>query len=171
MRLWTSKCHAVAHGPKPQFRFIGFAKGKMSTTVCRQWLICTVRKWAFTNGLMIMILPTNRYIVPQADKSITLKDRKKRLNSGLINRNRFQRSRTLFELRCPNRFTSKKMYRCDACVDVCPDIVHHIFTKNEDDEKTLREKRKAMNLKQDFMSREKLKVIQRRRCLIAGLCA
>lgn len=132
-----------------------------------------IHEWAYDND----IWHDKRYVVPQADKSLTLKDRKKEVELGFDAATAFKEAERCLNCDVQTVFTEVKCIECDACVDVCPTACI-TFTKNEEDEKVLREKLKvpAMNLKQDLYVSETLPtkrvmVKDEDVCLHCGLCA
>lgn len=132
-----------------------------------------IHEWAYDSE----IAHDPRYIVPQADKSITLKDRKKEVELGFDPLAGFKEAQRCLNCDVQTVFTESKCIECDACVDVCPTACI-TFTKNEDEEMALREKLKvpALNLTQDLYVSETLPtarvmVKDEDVCLHCGLCA
>jgi formate dehydrogenase beta subunit len=132
-----------------------------------------IHEWAYDSEVTSDV----RYIVPQADKSITLKDRKQEVELGFDRLTGFKEAERCLNCDAQTVFTESKCIECDACVDVCPTSCI-TFTKNEDDEKDLRQHLKvpALNLKQDLYVSETLPtarvmVKDEDVCLHCGLCA
>lgn len=132
-----------------------------------------IHEWAYDSE----IWHDPRYIVPQADKKITLKDRKKEVELGFDIQTAFKEAERCLNCDVQTVFTESKCIECDACVDVCPTACI-TFTKNEDQEKDLRTKLKvpALNLTQDLYVSETLPtarvmVKDEDVCLHCGLCA
>ena len=132
-----------------------------------------IHEWAYDSE----IWHDERYIVPQADKSITLKDRKKEVELGFDIPTAFKEAERCFNCDVQTVFTESKCIECDACVDVCPTACI-TFTENEPDEKDLRAKLKvpALNLTQDLyvsdtLKTERVMVKDEDVCLHCGLCA
>lgn len=132
-----------------------------------------IHEWAYDS----QIDHDPRYIVPQADKSITLKDRKKEVELGFDLPTAFKEAERCLNCDVQTVFTESKCIECDACVDVCPTACI-TFTKNEDEENALRQKLKvpALNLTQDLYVSEilptaRVMVKDEDVCLHCGLCA
>ena len=143
---------------KRRFRFTVFVKMKMSTNDSIRSSICTARKWAFTNGVTIRKSRTiSATSSPQADKSITLKNRKVEVELGFDQIEGFKEAQRCLNCDVQTVFNAPKCIECDACVDVCPTACI-TFTPNEEDEMDLREKLKvpALNLTQDLYVSETL---------------
>lgn len=132
-----------------------------------------IHEWSYDSE----IAHDERYVVPQADKSITLKDRKVEVELGFGELAGFKEAQRCLNCDVQTVFTEKKCIECDACVDICPTSCI-TFTKNEEDEMQLREKLKvpALNLTQDLYVSETLPttrvmVKDEDVCLHCGLCA
>lgn len=132
-----------------------------------------IHEWSYDSE----IAHDQRYVVPQADKSLTLKDRKVEVELGFGELAGFKEAQRCLNCDVQTVFTEKKCIECDACVDICPTACI-TFTKNEEDEMDLREKLKvpALNLTQDLYVSETLPttrvmVKDEDVCLHCGLCA
>jgi formate dehydrogenase beta subunit len=132
-----------------------------------------IHEWAYDSEIAHDL----RYIVPQADKSITLKDRKKEVELGFDPLTGFKEAERCLNCDVQTVFSETKCIECDACVDICPTACI-TFTKNEDQEKDLRSKLKvpALNLTQDLYVSETLPTVRvmvkdEDVCLHCGLCA
>lgn len=170
---------AVAHGHQAAVSIDLFCNGKdvrterLSPMVNLHSAKMGIHEWSYDND----IWHDKRYVVPQADKSLTLKDRKKEVELGFDAATAFKEAERCLNCDVQTVFTEVKCIECDACVDVCPTACI-TFTKNEEDEKVLRAKLKvpAMNLKQDLYVSEMLPtkrvmVKDEDVCLHCGLCA
>ncbi|CAN5334977.1 FAD-dependent oxidoreductase [soil metagenome] len=131
-----------------------------------------IHEWAYDS----QIAHDERFIVPQADKSITLKDRKQEVELGFDLPTGFKEAQRCLNCDVQTVFDAPKCIECDACVDVCPTACI-TFTKN-DEEEQLRQKLKvpALNLSQDLYVSETLPtarvmVKDEDVCLHCGLCA
>lgn len=132
-----------------------------------------IHEWAYDND----IWHDKRYAVPQADKTVTLKNRKQEVELGFDLPTGFKEAERCLNCDVQTVFSEAKCIECDACVDVCPTACI-TFTGNEENELQLREKLKvpAMNLKQDLYVSDVLKtqrvmVKDEDVCLHCGLCA
>ena len=132
-----------------------------------------IHEWAYDSEIAHDL----RYIVPQADKSITLKDRKKEVELGFDRLTGFKEAERCLNCDVQTVFTESKCIECDACVDICPTACI-TFTANEEDEKDLRAKLKvpALNMKQDLyvsdtLPTARVMVKDEDVCLHCGLCA
>ena len=131
-----------------------------------------IHEWAYDS----QIAHDERYIVPQADKAVTLKDRKKEVELGFDLPTGFKEAQRCLNCDVQTVFDAPKCIECDACVDVCPTACI-TFTKN-DEELELRQKLKvpALNLSQELYVSETLPtarvmVKDEDVCLHCGLCA
>ncbi|NJM52973.1 MAG: 4Fe-4S dicluster domain-containing protein, partial [Blastocatellia bacterium] len=132
-----------------------------------------IHEWAYDSDIAHDL----RYIVPQADKSITLKDRKQEVELGFDLPTGFKEAERCLNCDVQTVFTESKCIECDACVDICPTACI-TFTGNEAEEKDLRAKLKvpAMNLTQDLyvsdiLKTQRVMVKDEDVCLHCGLCA
>ncbi len=157
--------HRLCHGEDVHNRlapFVNLQSQKMG-----------IHEWAYDSE----IAHDERYIVAQADKSITLRDRKKEVELGFDQIEGFKEAQRCLNCDMETVFTESKCIECDACVDVCPTACI-TFTGNEENETDLREKLKvpALNLTQDLYVSETLPttrvmVKDEDVCLHCGLCA
>jgi formate dehydrogenase beta subunit len=132
-----------------------------------------IHEWSYDNDVTTDV----RYLVPQADKKETLKDRKKEVELGFDVKTAFKEAQRCLNCDVQTVFTENKCIECDACMDICPTNCI-TFTTNEDDEDTLRMKLlvPAINKDQDILVSDVLKtgrvmVKDEDMCLHCGLCA
>ncbi len=132
-----------------------------------------IHEWAFDN----QVTTDARFIVPQADKALTLANRKLEVELGYDTTVGYHEAQRCFNCDVQTVFTDNKCIECDACMDICPTTCI-TFTSNEDDEQALRDKLlvPAMNLFQDLLVSGPLKtgrvmVKDEDLCLHCGLCA
>jgi formate dehydrogenase (NADP+) beta subunit len=132
-----------------------------------------IHEWAFDND----IAADQRYIVPQAEKALTLADRKKEVELGFDVKTAFKEAQRCLNCDVQTVFVDNKCIECDACMDICPTSCI-TFTYDEENETDLRNKLlvPATNLTQDLLVSGKLKtgkimVKDEDVCLHCGLCA
>lgn len=169
---------AVAHGHQAAISIDLLCKGeninnRLNPFVNLHSQKMGIHEWAYdsevTNDL--------RFIVPQADKKITLKDRKQEVELGFDLQTAFKEAERCLNCDVQTVFTESKCIECDACVDICPTYCI-TFTTN-DEEKDLRQKLKvpALNLTQDLYvsgalpQTPRVMVKDEDVCLHCGLCA
>ncbi len=132
-----------------------------------------MHEWAYESEVVNDV----RYIVPQADKKLTLYDRKKEVELGFSKLEGFKEAQRCLNCDVQTVFSESKCIECDACMDVCPTSCIS-FVNNEETETDLRAvlKMPANNLTQDIYVSEPLKtnrvmVKDEDVCLHCGLCA
>lgn len=132
-----------------------------------------MHEWAYESEVVNDI----RYLVPQADKKLTLYDRKKEVELGFSKLEGYKEAQRCLNCDVQTVFTESKCIECDACMDICPTSCIS-FVTNEETETELRSvlKMPALNLTQDIYVSEPLKtnrvmVKDEDVCLHCGLCA
>lgn len=132
-----------------------------------------IHEWSYDN----QIETDKRYIVPQAEKKLTLSDRLKEVELGFDLKTAFKEAERCLNCDVQTVFTETKCIECDACMDVCPTSCI-TFTENEANEAVLRQKLiiPAINTSQELMVSDILKtgkvmVKDEDVCLHCGLCA
>ena len=133
-----------------------------------------VHEWVYDNA----VVNDQRYVVPQADKAVTLKDRKVEVELGFDKATAFKEAQRCLNCDAQTVFTAERCIECDACVDICPtDCINFI---ENDEEPALRDKLRvpAHNLTQDlYVSGDlpnktgRVMVKDENVCLHCGLCA
>lgn len=131
-----------------------------------------IHEWAYDSH----VVTDKRYVVPQADKKLTLTNRKKEVELGFDHITGFKEAERCLNCDMQTVFTTSKCIECDACVDICPTSCI-TFTENEE-EPQLRKHLKvpATNLTQDLYVSEllptkRVMVKDENVCLHCGLCA
>ncbi len=132
-----------------------------------------IHEWSYDSDVTTDI----RYIVPQADKKETLRNRKKEVELGFDIQTAFKEAQRCLNCDVQTVFSESKCIECDACMDICPTSCI-TFTTNEDDESTLRMKLLVPSVNQDqdllvsdILKTGKIMVKDEDMCLHCGLCA
>jgi formate dehydrogenase beta subunit len=131
-----------------------------------------IHEWAYDSA----VVDDPRYIVPQADKKVTLSNRKKEVELGFDGLTGFKEAERCLNCDVQTVFSTSKCIECDACMDVCPTACI-TFTENGD-EADLRSRLKAPAslLSQDLyvsdtLPTKRVMVKDENVCLHCGLCA
>ena len=113
---------AVAHGHQAAVSIDLFCNGKnllterlhpMTNLISQKM---GIHEWAFDST----IDEYDRLVVPQADKSVTLRDRKKEVELGFDPLAGYEEAKRCLNCDVQTIFTESKCIECDACVDICP---------------------------------------------------
>ena len=168
---------AVAHGHQAAISIDLLCKGedlnnRLSPFVNLRSQKMGIHEWAYDSE----VANDPRYIVPQADKKVTLTNRKQEVELGFDIKSAFKEAQRCLNCDVQTIFTESKCIECDACVDICPTACI-TFTPNAE-ENELREKLKvpALNLTQDLyvsdiLPTNRVMVKDEDVCLHCGLCA
>jgi len=132
-----------------------------------------IHEWSYDSEVTSDV----RYVVPQADKKLTLSNRKKEVELGFDRLTGFKEAERCLNCDVQTVFTETKCIECDACMDVCPTACI-TFTENAEDENVLRNKLKmpAANKTQDLyvsnvLPTKRVMIKDENVCLHCGLCA
>ncbi|MCX6353079.1 MAG: FAD-dependent oxidoreductase [Bacteroidetes bacterium] len=131
-----------------------------------------IHEWSYDSPVTIDL----RFIVPQADKKLTLADRKKEVELGFDLETAFKEAQRCLNCDVQTVFTESRCIECDACMDVSPTNCI-TFTPNEEED-ALRQHllMPALNKTQDlYVSMDlptgRVMVKDEDVCLHCGLCA
>ncbi len=118
----------------------------------------------------------DRYVVPQADKAVVLKDRKKEVELGFNLPTGFKEAQRCLNCDVQTVFTESKCIECDACMDICPTNCITFTTNGEEEDLRSRLFVPAENHSQalmvsDILPTGKVMVKDEDVCLHCGLCA
>jgi len=117
-----------------------------------------------------------RYIVPQADKKLTLTNRKKEVELGFDPLAGYKEAKRCLNCDVQTVFAKDKCIECDACVDICPTACITFTENGEEEDLRSRLKVPATNLTQDLyisdvLPTKRVMVKDENVCLHCGLCA
>ncbi|MGZ3940735.1 MAG: FAD-dependent oxidoreductase [Bacteroidia bacterium] len=131
-----------------------------------------IHEWMYESE----VVTDHRYVVPQADKKLTLSNHKKEVELGFDTLAGYKEAQRCLNCDVQTVFTENKCIECDACVDICPTSCI-TFTENAEEE-VLRTHTKvpATNLSQDLyvsnvLPTKRVMVKDENVCLHCGLCA
>ena len=170
---------AVAHGHQAAVSIDLFCSGKdlkaerLHPSVNLHSVKMGIHEWAYDSE----IDHDKRYLVPQADKSLTLKDRKKEVELGFDPLTGYEEAQRCLNCDVQTVFTEVKCIECDACVDICPTSCITFTMNGEEDDLRSRTKVPALNLTQDLYvsgglpQTPRVMVKDEDVCLHCGLCA
>jgi formate dehydrogenase beta subunit len=131
-----------------------------------------VHEWSYDNAIEEDV----RFIVPQADKSKTLRDRKMEVELGFDADTGFKEAQRCLNCDVQTVFDAPRCIECDACVDICPTDCITFTANGEQEELRTRLIAPAGNLTQDLyisddLPTTRVMVKDENVCLHCGLCA
>lgn len=131
-----------------------------------------IHEWAYDSE----VVTDSRYVVPQADKKLTLTNRKKEVELGFDGLTGFKEAERCLNCDMQTVFTESKCIECDACVDICPTACITFTANAEEPELRSSLTIPARNLTQDLYVSDTLPTARimakdENVCLHCGLCA
>jgi ferredoxin len=131
-----------------------------------------IHEWSYDSVVTV----DQRFVVPQADKQLTLRDRKKEVELGFDVETAYREAERCLNCDAQTVFREKLCIECDACVDICPTSCITFTTNADENELRMRTKVPARNTQQDILvsaplATERIMVKDEDVCLHCGLCA
>lgn len=168
---------AVAHGHQAAVSIHLFCQGKglrdrpsPYTNLVSQKM--GIHEWSYDSQITV----DYRYVVPQAEKAVTLKDRKQEVELGFDPKTGYKEAQRCLNCDVQTVFTEDRCIECDACMDVCPTSCITFTANQPEDELRKNLLVPASNLSQELLVSDTLKtglvmVKDEDVCLHCGLCA
>ncbi len=168
---------AVAHGHQAAISIDLYCQGKPvterlapTTNLVRQKM--GIHEWAYDSP----VVDDQRYLVPHADKSIALKDRKIEVELGFNQIAGFKEAQRCLNCDVQTVFNTTRCIECDACMDICPTSCITFTTNGEEEDLRTRLIAPANNTSQDLyisdlLPTKRVMVKDEDVCLHCGLCA
>ena len=131
-----------------------------------------IHEWSYDS----MVTIDDRFKVPHADKSITLKDRKVEVELGFDRPTGFKEAERCLNCDVQTVFSEVRCIECDACMDICPTSCITFTTNGDEADLRTRLLAPSTNLSQSLLVSDVLKtgrvmVKDEDVCLHCGLCA
>jgi len=131
-----------------------------------------IHEWIYDND----VTNDDRFKVPHADLSTTLRDRKKEVELGFDKNIAFKEAQRCLNCDIQTVFIEDRCIECDACVDICPTTCITFTTNGEEDDLRTRLLAPANHKDQDLYVSDTLKtgrvmIKDEDVCLHCGLCA
>ncbi|MBS1561073.1 MAG: FAD-dependent oxidoreductase [Bacteroidetes bacterium] len=131
-----------------------------------------IHEWSYDSYVTV----DKRFVVPQADKKLTLCDRKMEVELGFDEATAWKEAERCLNCDIQTVFTEKLCIECDACVDICPTSCITFTTNGDEADLRTRLKAPATNLSQSLLvsaplATTRVMVKDEDVCLHCGLCA
>ncbi|CAN5479060.1 FAD-dependent oxidoreductase [soil metagenome] len=131
-----------------------------------------IHEWSYDSYVTI----DKRFVVPQADKKLTLCDRKMEVELGFDEATAWKEAERCLNCDIQTVFTEKLCIECDACVDICPTACITFTADGTETDLRSRLKAPASNLSQSLLvsaplATARVMVKDEDVCLHCGLCA
>lgn len=131
-----------------------------------------IHEWSYDS----VVANDHRFVVAQADKSVTLKDRKKEVELGFSKLEGFKEAQRCLNCDAQTVFTANRCIECDACMDICPTSCITFTINGPEEDLRTRLMAPALNLDQellvsDTLTTGRVMVKDEDVCLHCGLCA
>ncbi len=131
-----------------------------------------IHEWSYDSYVTV----DKRFVVPQADKKLTLCDRKMEVELGFDEETAWKEAERCLNCDIQTVFTEKLCIECDACVDICPTSCITFTTNGDEADLRTRLKAPATNLSQSLLvsaplATTRVMVKDEDVCLHCGLCA
>lgn len=156
--MFLSGKNLLAERPSPRFNLVSTKMG--------------IHEWSYDNNVANDL----RFAVPQADKTETLRDRKKEVELGFDPKVAFREAQRCLNCDVQTVFIEDRCIECDACMDICPTNCITFTPNGEEEDLRGRLSAPALNESQDLLVSQSLKtgkvmVKDEDVCLHCGLCA
>lgn len=132
-----------------------------------------IHEWSYDS----IVVDDDRFVVPQADKKLTLTNRKKEVELGFDKIVGFKEAERCLNCDVQTVFTETKCIECDACMDICPTSCITFTTNGTEEDLRTRLLAPSLRLDQDLLVSDALPATGRVMvkdedvCLHCGLCA
>jgi NADPH-dependent glutamate synthase beta subunit-like oxidoreductase/ferredoxin len=170
---------AVAHGHQAAISIDLFCRGedvtkRLPPTVTLVSQKMGVHEWMYDNE----ISNDDRFVVPKADKTKSLKDMKMEVELGFEEQQAYDEAMRCLNCDAQTVFTEAKCIECDGCVDICPVNAITFAPNGEEEDLRTRLTAPAENLEQSLYVSDALPthtgnvmIKDEDVCLHCGLCA
>lgn len=132
-----------------------------------------IHEWAYDNA----VTTDDRYKVPHAATTLTLKDRKMEVELGFETKTGYKEAQRCLNCDVQTVFNTTRCIECDACVDICPTACITFTDNGTEEDLRTRLNAPANVLTQDLYvsdllpSTKRVMIKDENVCLHCGLCA